>query len=515
MEHFKFNVAGGAAGARGFATQAPSKHQPNGKSTTTFEDVHGCEEAKEELVEIVEFLKNPVRFTKLGGKMPKGCLLIGPPGTGKTLLARAVAGEAGVQFFFASGAEFDEIFVGVGAARIRELFKQARANSPAIVFIDELDAIGSRRNPRDQQHSKQTLNQLLVELDGFNQTEGIIIIGATNFPEMLDKALTRPGRFDKEVVVPLPDVRGRLNILKHHLKTIKYDRSVDLSTVARGTIGFSGAELQNLVNQAAIKAAVDDQEMVTLRHMNWARDKILMGAERRSAVITPENKLATAYHEGGHALVALFNEHCDPLHQVTVMPRGRALGVTSSLPLMDKMNRSHVEYLARIQMAMGGRSAEKLLYGKENITDGASSDIRNASHVAHTMVRHFGFSDALGPVHLEKDDASISPQTRALIESEVRDIIEDQQTKAYELLEKHRVELDRLANALVEYETLSLEEVKEVIKGVPLLDRKRQLEEAKKLDVKEHDDQVGGDGGLGVIVDGGKEQEPAGLKRDR
>jgi ATP-dependent metalloprotease len=338
-----------------------------------FSDVHGCEEAKEELQELVEFLKDPAKFSTLGGKLPKGVLLVGPPGTGKTLLARAVAGEAGVPFFFMSGSEFDEVYVGVGAKRIRELFNQARAKAPAIIFIDELDAVGGKRNERDAAYVKQTLNQLLTELDGFSQETGVIILGATNFPQLLDKALTRPGRFDRHVTVPLPDVRGRMAILQHHMKKVQVSTEVDVSAIARQTPGFSGAELENLINQAAVRASRNKQKEVANKDLDWAKDKILMGAERRSAVIREEDKIMTAYHEGGHALVAMFTLGADPLYKATIMPRGQALGITFQLPEMDRVSMSKKQMKAKIDVCMGGKIAEELIYGDEDTTSGASS----------------------------------------------------------------------------------------------------------------------------------------------
>ena len=348
--------------------EAQPEHQ-----TVRFSDVHGCDEAKEELQELVEFLKNPERFSTLGGKLPKGVLLVGPPGTGKTLLARAVAGEAGVPFFFMSGSEFDEVYVGVGAKRIRELFTAARAKSPAIIFIDELDAVGGKRNERDAAYVKQTLNQLLTELDGFSQQTGVIILAATNFPQLLDKALTRPGRFDRNVVVPLPDVRGRMAILKHHMKDIQIATDVDESVIARGTPGFSGAELENLVNQAAVRASRNHAKKVGMLDFEWAKDKIMMGAERRSAVIQEKDKIMTAYHEGGHALVAMFTEGATPLYKATIMPRGQALGITFQLPEIDKVSMSKKECLARLDVAMAGKAVEEMIYGSENVTSGSSS----------------------------------------------------------------------------------------------------------------------------------------------
>lgn len=350
------------------SNEAQPQHQ-----TARFSDVHGCDEAKEELQELVEFLKAPERFSNLGGKLPKGVLLVGPPGTGKTLLARAVAGEAGVPFFFMSGSEFDEVYVGVGAKRVRDLFNAARAKAPAIVFIDELDAIGGKRNERDAAYVKQTLNQLLTELDGFSQSSGVIILGATNFPQLLDKALTRPGRFDRNVVVPLPDVRGRMEILKHHMKNVQVGTDVDESILARQTPGFSGAELENLVNQAAVRASRHQKKKVGMQEFEWAKDKILMGAERRSAVIQQKDKVMTAYHEGGHALVALYTKGADPLYKATIMPRGTALGITYQMPEMDKVSMTKKECLARIDVCMGGKVAEELVYGPDNVSTGPAS----------------------------------------------------------------------------------------------------------------------------------------------
>ena len=355
-------------GGPGGGNEAQSQHQ-----TVRFSDVHGCDEAKDELQELVEFLKNPEKFSTLGGKLPKGVLLMGPPGTGKTLLARAVAGEAGVPFFFMSGAEFDEMYVGVGAKRVRDLFNNARAKAPAIIFIDELDAIGTKRNERDPAYAKQSLNQLLTELDGFSQETGIIILAATNFPQLLDKALTRPGRFDRNVVVPLPDVRGRMAILKHHMKNVPISPEVDESAIARTTTGFSGADLENLVNQAAVRASRNQSPKVGMVDLEWAKDKIIMGAERRSAVIQDKDKLMTAYHEAGHALTAMFTKHATPLYKVTIMPRGQALGVTSFLPEMDQVSQSKAELLSGLDVAMGGKIAEEIIYGPESVTSGCSS----------------------------------------------------------------------------------------------------------------------------------------------
>lgn len=348
--------------------EAKAEHQ-----NVRFSDVHGCDEAKDELQELVDFLKNPEKFSSLGGKLPKGVLLVGPPGTGKTLLARAVAGESGVPFFFMSGSEFDEMYVGVGAKRVRDLFTAAKSKSPAIVFIDELDAIGGKRNSRDAAYAKQTLNQLLTELDGFAQNTGIIILAATNFPELLDKALTRPGRFDRNVVVGLPDVRGRLAILKHHMKKIIASPDVNVETLASGTPGFSGAELENIINQAAVHASRAKAKAVSMLDFEWAKDKVMMGAEKRSMVISQHEKEMTAYHEAGHALVLMFTPGTDPLHKVTIMPRGSALGITFHLPAMDKYSMTLDEYESRIDVCMGGKVAEELKYGPTKVTSGVSS----------------------------------------------------------------------------------------------------------------------------------------------
>ncbi|KGU27745.1 ATP-dependent metallopeptidase HflB [Candida albicans Ca6] len=438
------------------------------QSTVRFKDVQGCDEARAELEEIVDFLKDPSKFTGLGGKLPKGVLLTGPPGTGKTLLARATAGEAGVPFFFMSGSEFDELYVGVGAKRIRELFSQARDKAPAIIFIDELDAIGGKRNPKDQAYAKQTLNQLLVELDGFSQTEGIIIIGATNFPESLDKALTRPGRFDKEVIVDLPDVRGRIDILKHHMQNVETADDVDPSIIARGTPGLSGAELMNLVNQAAVHASQLSAPAVDMNHFEWAKDKILMGAAKKKMVITEESRINTAYHEAGHAIMAMFSKGATPLYKATILPRGRALGITFQLPEMDKVDMSKQECFARLDVCMGGKIAEEMINGKENVTSGCASDLSNATSVARAMVTSYGMSDKIGPVRLSDDWESWSPQIRNMADNEVRNYLLDSEKRTRKLLYDKRLELKRLAEGLLEYETLTKEEMEKVVKGEPI-----------------------------------------------
>ncbi|WVQ86267.1 hypothetical protein IAT38_008435 [Cryptococcus sp. DSM 104549] len=445
---------------------APMEFEPEEGKVVKFSDVHGVEEAKAELEEIVEFLRNPEKFSTLGGKLPKGVLLTGPPGTGKTMLARAVAGEAGVPFLFASGSSFDEMFVGVGAKRVRELFATARKKSPAIIFIDELDAIGSKRSAKDQHYMKQTLNQLLVELDGFEQAEGVIIIAATNFPESLDKALTRPGRFDRHVVVGLPDVRGRIEILKHHMSDVAFDVDVDPSIIARGCPGMSGADLQNLVNQAAVKASREGSSTVSLKHFEWAKDRILMGAERRSHFVTDESKKATAYHEGGHALVALHTPGAMPLHKVTIMPRGQALGITFQLPEQDKDSFTRREYNAMIDVALGGRAAEEMIYGRDDTTSGCSSDLQRATDVATRMIRSYGFSDKVGLVaHGDDESVYLSGKKKDEIESEIRSFLDQGMDRTVNLLKTHEHELHRLAEALLEYETLSLDEVKQVLAG--------------------------------------------------
>ncbi|KXJ28229.1 ATP-dependent zinc metalloprotease YME1L1 [Exaiptasia diaphana] len=426
------------------------------------------EEAKEELQEVVEFLRNPNKFKKLGGKLPTGVLLIGAPGTGKTLLAKAVAGEAGVPFFFCSGSEFDEMFVGVGAARVRNLFAAAREHAPCIVFIDELDAIGGTRITNDHQpYSRMTLNQLLVELDGFEKSEGIVVIGATNFPEILDKALVRPGRFDTKIDVPMPDVKARYNILKVHLKNVHVSDDVDLEVLARGTPGFSGADLANLVNQAAIKAASDGDPAVTTNHLEFAKDKIIMGPERKSAVITEMNKRIVAYHEGGHAIVAYYTPGSLPLHKATIMPRGQALGMVSQLPEADQLQWTKKQLLAKLDVCMAGRVAEEVIFGKENVTTGASSDSQQATALARAMVTNYCMSDKLGMVQV-KDKEQLSPETQALIESEVKKLLTDAYERARNVIQSHAKEHRQLAEALLKYETLDATEIQLVLQDKPL-----------------------------------------------
>ncbi|KAH6608065.1 hypothetical protein Trco_004378 [Trichoderma cornu-damae] len=439
------------------------------KQTTRFDDVHGCDEAKEELQEVVEFLRNPDSFSDLGAKLPKGVLLVGPPGTGKTLLARAVAGEAGVPFFYMSGSEFDEIFVGVGAKRVRELFAAAKAKSPAIIFIDELDAIGGKRNPRDQAHSKQTLNQLLTELDGFDTDTKIIIMAATNLPKLLDKALTRPGRFDRHISVDLPDVRGRIAILKHHAKKIRLALDVDLEAIAARSPGQSGADLENMLNVAALRASRAKAREVSKQDIDWAFDRITMGAERKSMVVTEKEKEMTAYHEAGHALVQLFEkESSNRLYKVTILPKGPSLGHTAHVPAMDKYSYTAAEYMSNIRVLLGGKMAEEMRYGDDKVTSGVSNDLERATDLSFMMVTHFGMSNALGPVEYGRRYENLSSETKALIEGEVQKTLRKSYEDVRKVLTEKRKELDLLAQALVQYETLDKEEVEKVIRGEKL-----------------------------------------------
>ncbi|KAM6948605.1 ATP-dependent zinc metalloprotease YME1L1-like [Aplochiton taeniatus] len=434
----------------------------------TFEHVKGVEEAKNELQEVVEFLRNPQKFTVLGGKLPKGILLVGPPGTGKTLLARAVAGEADVPFYYASGSEFDEMFVGVGASRIRNLFREAKANAPCVIFIDELDSVGGKRIESPMHpYSRQTINQLLAEMDGFKPNEGVIIIGATNFPEALDTALIRPGRFDMQVTVPKPDVKGRTEIINWYLRKIKVDPDIQASIIARGTVGFSGADLENLVNQAALKAAVDGKDMVTLKELEFAKDKILMGPERRSVEIDQKNKEITAYHESGHAIVAYYTKDAMPINKATIMPRGPSLGHVSMLPENDRWSETRSQLLAQMDVSMGGRVAEEIIFGKEYITTGASSDFDSATSIARMMVTRFGMCEKLG-VMTYSDITKQSPETQAAVEQEVRILLKDSYERAKVLLKSHAKEHATLADALLTYETLDGKEIKLLLEGKTL-----------------------------------------------
>ncbi|XP_007555834.1 ATP-dependent zinc metalloprotease YME1L1 isoform X1 [Poecilia formosa] len=449
-------------------TGLDSAVDPIQMKNVTFEHVKGVEEAKNELQDVVEFLKNPQKFTVLGGKLPKGILLVGPPGTGKTLLARAVAGEADVPFYYASGSEFDEMFVGVGASRIRNLFKEAKANAPCVIFIDELDSVGGKRIESPMHpYSRQTINQLLAEMDGFKPNEGVIVIGATNFAEALDNALVRPGRFDMQVTVPRPDVKGRKEILNWYLSKIKVDPAIDAEIIARGTVGFSGAELENLVNQSALKAAVDGKEMVTMKDLEFAKDKILMGPERRSVEIDKKNKTITAYHESGHAIVAYYTKDAMPINKATIMPRGPTLGHVSMLPEDDRWSETRAQLLAQMDVSMGGRVAEELIFGDENVTTGASSDFDGATQIAKLMVTRFGMSDKLG-VMTYKDITKQSPETQAAIEHEVRALLKESYDRAKNILKTYSKEHKKLADALLTYETLDAKEIQMVLEGKSL-----------------------------------------------
>ena len=450
----------------------------------TFEDVAGIDEAKQELEEVVEFLKDPQKFQRLGGKIPKGCLLIGPPGTGKTLLARAIAGEANVPFFTISGSDFVEMFVGVGASRVRDMFEQGKKNAPCIIFIDEIDAVGRHRGAGlggGNDEREQTLNQLLVEMDGFESNEGVILIAATNRPDVLDPALLRPGRFDRQVVVPNPDILGREQILKVHMRKVPLAPDADARVIARGTPGFSGADLANLVNEAALLAARAGRRVVTMFDFEAAKDKVLMGTERRSMVMTDEEKRLTAYHEAGHALVGLRVPKHDPLHKVTIIPRGRALGVTMSLPERDRYSYSKVELESRLAVMFGGRVAEELVFGMDNVTTGAGNDIKQATEMARRMVTEFGFSDKLGPLrysdnqeevflgHSVTQHKNVSDATAKLIDEEVRRLVDEAEAAARTILQDCRDDLDKVATALLEYETLSGEEVAALLRGEPVV----------------------------------------------
>ncbi|MBN9089122.1 MAG: ATP-dependent zinc metalloprotease FtsH [Reyranella sp.] len=446
----------------------------------TFEDVAGIDEAKAELEEIVDFLKDPQKFQRLGGKIPKGCLLVGPPGTGKTLLARAIAGEANVPFFTISGSDFVEMFVGVGASRVRDMFEQAKKNAPCIVFIDEIDAVGRHRGAGlggGNDEREQTLNQLLVEMDGFESNEGVILIAATNRPDVLDPALLRPGRFDRQVVVPNPDIGGREKILKVHMRKVPLAPDVDPRVLARGTPGFSGADLANLVNEAALRAARVGKRLVTMADFEYAKDKVLMGTERRSMAMTDEEKKLTAYHEAGHALVALHVPKSDPLHKVTIIPRGRALGITMQLPERDHLSHTKLFLESRLAILFGGRIAEEIIFGPENVTTGAASDIGVATQMARGMITAYGMSDKLGRVRYQANEQevflghavtqtqNVSEATAQIIDQEVRRLIEEAEGKAKHILTEHLDDLHAIAKALLEYETLSNDEIGQVLRG--------------------------------------------------
>ena len=486
---------GGKGGAMGFGkSRARMLTEDNNK--VTFDDVAGIDEAKEELEEIVDFLKDPGKFQRLGGKIPKGCLLVGPPGTGKTLLAKAIAGEAGVPFFTISGSDFVEMFVGVGASRVRDMFEQGKKNAPCIIFIDEIDAVGRHRGAGmggGNDEREQTLNQLLVEMDGFEANEGVILIAATNRPDVLDPALLRPGRFDRQVVVPNPDIAGRTKILEVHLKKIQAAPDVDPKIIARGTPGFSGADLANLVNEAALLAARRGKRVVTMLEMEAAKDKVMMGAERKSMVMSDDEKKLTAFHEAGHAIIGIKMEASDPIHKATIIPRGRALGMVMRLPEEDQLSVTREKLHADLAVAMGGRVAEELIFGYDKVTSGASSDIQQATRMAKAMVTKWGMSDKLGPMDYSDGDGgepflgatygqskATSEETASLIDVEVRRILDEAYALATKLLKKHNKELDLLAKALLEYETLTGSEIDELIEKGEI---KRNADEAAKVTV--------------------------------
>jgi len=471
---------GGKSGPMSFG-KSKAKMLEGGRVKTTFADVAGVEEAKEEVQEIVDFLRDPSKFQKLGGKIPTGILMTGSPGTGKTLLARAIAGEAEVPFFTISGSDFVEMFVGVGASRVRDLFEQAKKHSPCIVFIDEIDAVGRHRGAGmggGHDEREQTLNQLLVEMDGFEDNQGIIIVAATNRPDVLDPALLRPGRFDRQVVVPLPDIRGREQILKVHMKKVPIADDVEASLIARGTPGFSGADLANLVNEAALVAARTAKKLVGMEQFEYAKDKVMMGAERKSMVMSESEKLKTAYHEAGHAIVGISLEEHDPVYKVTIIPRGRALGVTMFLPEEDKYSYSYQSIVDRISGLYGGRVAEELIYGRKGITTGASNDIERATELATNMVTKWGLSSKLGPVKYgdETDEPflgrsvgtakqGISDKTAAIIDNEVKDILSDCYEIATSILSDNLKYLHSMAKALVDYETLDKNQIEDIMAG--------------------------------------------------
>jgi cell division protease FtsH len=472
-------MQGGAGKAMGFG-KSRAKMLTEAHGRVTFEDVAGVDEAKQDLQEIVEFLRDPGKYQRLGGRIPRGVLLVGPPGTGKTLIARAVAGEANVPFFTISGSDFVEMFVGVGASRVRDMFEQAKKNAPCIIFIDEIDAVGRHRGAGlggGNDEREQTLNQLLVEMDGFEANEGVILIAATNRPDVLDPALLRPGRFDRQVVVPNPDVVGREQILKVHVRKVPLAPDINLKTIARGTPGFSGADLMNLVNEAALTAARRNKRMVTQAEFEEAKDKVMMGAERKSLVMTEEEKMLTAYHEGGHAIVGLNVIATDPIHKATIIPRGRALGMVMQLPERDKLSMSLEQMTSRLAIMMGGRVAEELVFGREKVTSGASSDIEQATRLARMMVTRWGLSEALGTVSYGENQDEVflgmsvsrtqnaSEATVQKIDTEIRRFVEEGYNQATKILTEKRADLEALAKGLLEYETLTGDEIIDLLKG--------------------------------------------------
>ncbi len=478
---FMRQMQSGGGRAMGFG-KSKAKLLTERQGRITFDDVAGVDEAKDDLQEIVEFLQDPQKFQKLGGRIPRGALLVGPPGTGKTLLARAIAGEANVPFFTISGSDFVEMFVGVGASRVRDMFEQAKKNAPCIIFIDEIDAVGRHRGAGlggGNDEREQTLNQLLVEMDGFEANEGVILIAATNRPDVLDPALLRPGRFDRQVVVPRPDIIGREKILKVHVRKVPLAPDVDLRVVARGTPGFSGADLANLVNEAALLAARRSKRLVTHQEFEDAKDKVMMGAERRSMVMSDEEKKLTAYHEGGHALVALHQPASDPIHKATIIPRGRALGMVMRLPERDQLSVTRAKFKADLAVAMGGRVAEEMIFGHENVTSGASSDIKMATSMARAMVTQYGMSDKLGPLaygdneeevflgHSVSRTQNLSDETQKVVDEEIHRIVDEGYATATKICKKYIKQLHTISKGLLEYETLSGEEIKNLLKGKP------------------------------------------------
>ena len=478
---FMRQMQGTGGKALGFG-KSKAKLLTEAHGRVTFEDVAGVDEAKEDLQEIVEFLRDPQKFQRLGGRIPRGVLLVGPPGTGKTLLARAIAGEANVPFFTISGSDFVEMFVGVGASRVRDMFEQAKKNAPCIIFVDEIDAVGRHRGAGlggGNDEREQTLNQLLVEMDGFESNEGIILIAATNRPDVLDPALLRPGRFDRQIVVPNPDVVGREKILKVHARKVPLAPDVDLKTVARGTPGFSGADLMNLVNEAALLAARRSKRLVMMSEFEDAKDKVMMGSERRTLVMTEDEKRLTAYHEAGHAIVALNVPATDPVHKATIIPRGRALGMVMQLPERDKLSMSFEQMTSRLAIMMGGRIAEEMVFGKDKVTSGAASDIEQATRLARMMVTRWGLSDELGTVaygenqeevflgHSVSRQQNISEETAQKIDAEIKRLVEAGLSEARHILTEHRDDLEALAQGLLEYETLSGDEIHDLLAGKP------------------------------------------------
>ncbi|MEH2475299.1 cell division protease FtsH [Nitrobacteraceae bacterium AZCC 2299] len=472
-------MQGGAGKAMGFG-KSRAKMLTEAHGRVTFEDVAGVDEAKQDLQEIVEFLRDPGKYQRLGGRIPRGVLLVGPPGTGKTLIARAVAGEANVPFFTISGSDFVEMFVGVGASRVRDMFEQAKKNAPCIIFIDEIDAVGRHRGAGlggGNDEREQTLNQLLVEMDGFEANEGVILIAATNRPDVLDPALLRPGRFDRQVVVPNPDVVGREQILKVHVRKVPLAPDINLKTIARGTPGFSGADLMNLVNEAALTAARRNKRMVTQAEFEEAKDKVMMGAERKSLVMTEEEKMLTAYHEGGHAIVGLNVIATDPIHKATIIPRGRALGMVMQLPERDKLSMSLEQMTSRLAIMMGGRVAEELIFGRQKVTSGASSDIEQATRLARMMVTRWGLSEELGTVSYGENQDEVflgmsvsrtqnaSEATVQKIDAEIKRLVEEGYNEATRILTEKRADLEALAKGLLEFETLSGDEIQDLLNG--------------------------------------------------